>query len=56
MEPTLRNIIVPTYCCVIFENANNFKKTFSENSVQPIVQYIEKEISYKKRLEEEHIN
>lgn len=46
MEPALRNIIIPTYCCLIHDNPTNFKLTFAENSVQPILQFIEKEISY----------
>ena len=58
MEPALRNIIIPTYCCVIFENSGNFKQTFAENSAQPIVKYIEKELHClnEKKSEEDHIN
>lgn len=58
MEPALRNIIIPTYCCVIYDNHGNFKKTFAENSVQPIVKYIEKELHFLdlKKGEEDHIN
>jgi hypothetical protein len=44
MEPTLRNILIPTFCCLINDNKENFKQTFKENSVQPILQYIDKEI------------
>jgi hypothetical protein len=46
MESSLRNIIMPTYCCLIHDNSANFSCTFAENSAQPIVQFIEREIAY----------
>lgn len=56
MEPGLRNIIMPTYCCLIHDNATNFKKTFAEYSVQPIVQFIEREISYCNERKSEEVS
>jgi hypothetical protein len=55
MEP-LKNLFVPTLCCVIHQNIDNFKVAFSENSAHPILQYIEKEICNRneKKNEDEH--
>jgi len=52
----LKNLFVPTLCCVIHQNIDNFKVAFSENSAHPILQYIEKEICNRneKKNEDEH--
>lgn len=42
MEPALRNIIMPTYCCLIYNNPANFSLAFAESSAQPIIQFIER--------------
>lgn len=45
MEPPLRDILVPTVCTLIHNNPVNFKLAFAENSVQPILNYIQREIT-----------
>jgi hypothetical protein len=40
MQPALRNVLVPTVCCLIHQNPKNFALAFSENSAQPILNYI----------------
>ena len=45
MEPALRNVLVPAVCCLIHGNLRNFALAFAENSAQPILNYIEKEMA-----------
>lgn len=46
MEPALRNIIMPTYCCLIYNNPANFSLAFAESSAQPAIQFIEREMAF----------
>jgi len=40
MDHTLRNIIMPTYCCLIHNNPSNFVQVFAESSPQPVLEFI----------------
>jgi hypothetical protein len=56
MEPALRNVIIPTYCCLIHANPPNFARTFAENSAQPILQFIQKEMTLSSERRGEEIS
>jgi hypothetical protein len=45
MDPALRNVLLPTLCCLVHMNPKNFASAFAENSAQPLLNYLEKELA-----------
>ena len=50
MDSNLRNVYIPTFCCLILDNKVNLNLFLKDNSPQPIIKSLKKEISSKPSL------
>ncbi len=42
MDSYLRDVYIPTFCCVIFDNKTNLNLLLKDNSPQPIIKALKK--------------
>lgn len=57
MEQSLKHVLMPAYCTLIYQNKSNFAVAFEENSPQPVLQYLlrESKALKERRVEEDPI-
>lgn len=48
MDSSLRHILIPSLCCLLHDNPDNFATAFEDYSAQNILQYLTKEITDRK--------
>ena len=45
MDSYLREVYIPTFCCLIYDNKSNLNLFLKDNSPQPIIKALKKEMS-----------
>ncbi len=48
MDSSLRHVLIPSLCCLLHNNPDNFSTAFEDYSAQNILQYLTKEITERK--------